>query len=878
MTTKLNKLTTITAQYHSFVNDQVLTADQLNTLIQYFDDQGRLSRVCLNGVGIACGFNISMAENNEIIVSQGCGITTDGDLIKLQKNTTDESTRDIDIQSIRFTHYKSFQDKNVKYPFFFNGENQIALYELVPDFQLPKTDCFLMSTLAGIQNMVVLLYQEEFSKIPELCTAIDCNNQGIEEVSRLKVLLCSEEDARYINNSDPIYTKHSVLPAYLNLPEVAVQRVLLTNSSATSQINLQKSFQSAISANNTLSQLKSGIAILLNDFKGLLNLPSNITTGNINLLINNVFGYSASAIPNDVQYRYDLLKDLVDTYNEIKELLLQLDSECCPDIESFPKHLMLGMLTASPDNEPFRHSFYKSPFAGKDQQNILCFNSLITRFLLMLSQYNISGTETKITPSKIKVPLSDRSIPYYFNIDNKLIDNWNYLKTRRLMQKSNLCYFTSNLSAASHIQYPLKFNLDAFDFFRIEGHLGISPTTADSQLNDQLTSNGLDFNYLAFDIDNDQSDLQIFINKNNSLEHLAGVPRGGTFILVKKANQVIADFALSYRYLATESDSCCKISECSYPWFSSLKYLNNLSRSLKGTQSRKVQMPRLYRLFITEYSINGINLIAEPVELSIPLTDVFLRRLHVVIEKLNERFPTGLVFDFDQEKKQLKIKKLKDDTFIFKVKDITLIHNSPVYTYTESGYMKDGQMLNARDITCAEIRIHHQDFYKKLHDKYNPRNKDDDYGRYNDKWSRWNGLVDSLIKNSFFVEKKQKRFIKQYGDLPGTVREDLHQIKNGVSKIKINAKVYLSGEWVNGTWVDAEMMAYFADHQKNTHDDIVVFIKLRQSLHQKSGKSRFVIFVDTITDDQLKDLQNKFLSKADLYMGKAEGETFIEIE
>ena len=34
------KLSTITTQYRSFVNDQVLTADQLNTLIQYFGGSG----------------------------------------------------------------------------------------------------------------------------------------------------------------------------------------------------------------------------------------------------------------------------------------------------------------------------------------------------------------------------------------------------------------------------------------------------------------------------------------------------------------------------------------------------------------------------------------------------------------------------------------------------------------------------------------------------------------------------------------------------------------------------------------------------------------------------------------------------------------------
>ena len=283
--------------------------------------------------------------------------------------------------------------------------------------------------------MVALLYLEEFPKSPELCTAIDCNNQGIEEISRLKVLLVSEDDAAYIKTTDPIYTKHSILQAYVQLPEVAVQRVLLTNNSASSLVNLQKSFHSAISSNNTISQLKVGIASLFNDFKGFLKLPTTITSDAINQLIDKLLGFSVLAIPVDVQYRYDLLKDLVDTYNEIKELLLELETECCPAIQSFPKHLLIGRLTPIANSEIFRHSFYKSPVSGNDFQNISRLNSLLNRLFLMLSQYNVSGNEVKITPSKTKVALSQRSIPFYYTVNEQLIDNWDFTKTQRLAQK-----------------------------------------------------------------------------------------------------------------------------------------------------------------------------------------------------------------------------------------------------------------------------------------------------------------------------------------------------------------------------------------------------------------------------------------------------------
>jgi hypothetical protein len=78
------KLTTITGHYHSYVADQVLTHFQLNETIDYFDDQNRLSKIFLTGTGIVCGFQVSATAGYSVVtITQGNGITTDGDLIKL---------------------------------------------------------------------------------------------------------------------------------------------------------------------------------------------------------------------------------------------------------------------------------------------------------------------------------------------------------------------------------------------------------------------------------------------------------------------------------------------------------------------------------------------------------------------------------------------------------------------------------------------------------------------------------------------------------------------------------------------------------------------------------------------------------------------------
>ena len=113
-------------------------------------------------------------------------------------------------------------------------------------------------------------------------------------------------------------------------------------------------------------------------------------------------------------------------------------------------------------------------------------------------------------------------------------------------------------------------------------------------------------------------------------------------------------------------------------------------------------------------------------------------------------------------------------------------------------------------------------------------------------------------------------------ELPREVQAELRLIRADISQISATAKAYLSGDWVNGTWVNATMMTHYLAKPKNTHDDIVLFIKLRESLHQKTGKSRYSVFVDPLTDAQLETLQSKYLNKVDFYLVKVEVAVFIE--
>jgi hypothetical protein len=74
------KLEDITSEYSLFLDNQVLTANQLNEIVHYFEDQQRLSRILLSGVGRVCGFELKWnAGVGSVELSCGVGVTTDGD-------------------------------------------------------------------------------------------------------------------------------------------------------------------------------------------------------------------------------------------------------------------------------------------------------------------------------------------------------------------------------------------------------------------------------------------------------------------------------------------------------------------------------------------------------------------------------------------------------------------------------------------------------------------------------------------------------------------------------------------------------------------------------------------------------------------------------
>ena len=298
------KLATITTDYRSFVPDQVLTAEQLNTVFNYLDDQNRLTRICLSGVGIVCGLEVSILSNR-ITVTEGCGVTTDGDLVKFERES--------------YTHYVPFKDEDAKYTKFRKFD---TIEELITSDSDDASEENLLGALEGLENKVVVLYLENYAKDQAPCTSVDCDTQGQEQIAKIRMLLLDKAEVEKLNTSDVIFTKNNILEAYLGLPHIPVKRVVLTPTNSEDYTLLMGAYVTSIKNNpSPLNNLKIGLTSLFSEFD-LLIQPKSAAKKLREILqrLNEIFNFSSKNIPLDIQQRYTFLKDIIGTYEEVKKL------------------------------------------------------------------------------------------------------------------------------------------------------------------------------------------------------------------------------------------------------------------------------------------------------------------------------------------------------------------------------------------------------------------------------------------------------------------------------------------------------------------------------------------------------------------------------
>ena len=457
-----------------FAEDQVLTAAQLNQLIHYLDFQDRKTRAWLVGTGIICGLKIKIT-GAQVILTPGCGLTSDGDLLCLDKIKN-------------FTHFRDYE-KPLE-TFEYQPLKDISgIKELV---ESSETENSKKLSTEEIKNNVVVLYLESYVKEPDFCSPDNCDNQGQIQHNNLKVLLVPLKNLSALPKSLPEVAL-DLAEVFPTRPEVQKGHIQKLEDSG-GKSGLQSRFTNAISA--TRKSLLEALELIKKRADTLSSIISPTGLGWQDKLSGSPS--PSSEIPG-LQNIYAFYDDLCQAYREWRESLFQITHTCTPNISSHPKHLLLGETADTPDHppHPFRHRFSPAATFGANSPEIrrsqLLWKRLSDLTLAFDRTPDLNGI--KILPSRTPgARLGDRAIPAYYG--RTYSGQWNVESYLHGDLKPPLSYHNAPATVFDRSGWHT-------DFYRIEGHIGKPVNEVENELKNLRREYNLSFQILAIQIEDD---------------------------------------------------------------------------------------------------------------------------------------------------------------------------------------------------------------------------------------------------------------------------------------------------------------------------------------------------------------------------------------
>ncbi len=472
--------------YPVFEADQVLSNGHLNNLLNYLEQQERLTRIKLLGRGIVCGLEIQSSPS-EIIVSKGCGITSQGYLIQLCDTSYSfytTYTAPTLPNDLTFLTQCSTENRN-EIPYY--GQKDIL--ELIPSNDKELEDKKPLTSLK-LENYAVVLFLEAEQIDLKNCDTQDCNDKGSKMEFTLRVLLIHQKflDTKNKNGFNSILLKRYNVPVKeLKTSEDILQEFL------------------TITDDVTLNNLSENLIRCWDRYAVLLDLPEENPLKGINLI--NVKKKFSSGNNQRIylQYFYDFVDDLFKAFLEFRSKIREVYGECCPEEMTFPLHLTLGIAgedTLLGNNNYHRNYFESSPILHGQSKKIEEAASLLERLVSMITGFigdKLSPNESIIiTPSYLgSEAISLRSIPYYY--DWKTINStWFFNKSFNGNERYNLGYRAAKQADAPEpVKNPLLYDLERYNAFRIEGHIGKSYRPALTEIIQQKNKFNLPFEVVA---------------------------------------------------------------------------------------------------------------------------------------------------------------------------------------------------------------------------------------------------------------------------------------------------------------------------------------------------------------------------------------------
>ncbi|GMQ30008.1 carboxypeptidase-like regulatory domain-containing protein [Algoriphagus confluentis] len=505
--------------YPIFEGSQVLTSDQLNQLGAYLDQQNRLTRSKLIGMGIACGLKV-LPFSNGLRISKGLGITSEGFLIQIGRQ-------------FDASHYRPYSlPEGVSYKPF--TEEKVELFELLSEQPADDPSVKKLNSPANfLNNKFVLLFLEIFDRDLKSCLGNACDDKGIDRILTLRRLVVSQADLnkilKYSQNVEHDLSVDQGLPLFPfpkprfrpDGDESLEPRAFIKHYQETIKKVINKEFWEVLAKGYKVYEpiLEKSFAFK-NPFAG----------GEIQNKIQDLMK-ALDTDPKDIsgiQYLYDFFKELCLAWEEYLQTGESLWFSCPTDPSLFPLHMMLGRAISANETAEefyrFRHGWIQPPIFNDQRILKETLAQRYRRLVLMIETFELAilvknqpeKFPVKITPSREKYgKLGERSLPYYYAIKSKgksgswfsLEQSWPDPQERNLTssKRAEILGYDNQPDTpkkdGKFIESPLGFDLESYPFLRIEGHLDKPIEEAKKAVSQLIRSFNLDIEVEALHID-----------------------------------------------------------------------------------------------------------------------------------------------------------------------------------------------------------------------------------------------------------------------------------------------------------------------------------------------------------------------------------------
>lgn len=510
-------------RYPKFVADQVLTEKSLNQMFGYLEEQQRLTRTTLIGIGLMCGMEVKVnVDGTALTITHGVGVTSKGYLVPFPETTY--TFFDDTFSAEQEFMYDPFIDAGTgkqKFPLYLLHNNGAA------EIKNPITSDFL-------EGKAVVIFVELLKIDNKNCDPDSCDDKGCTvEVTHRPLLVDLENlDDLIYGGSDDSPFRHEA--ACIEWPEIKMPRYNVPATLLLSSEAVLRNFLEVLTSDfilnieNVLGAAYSSFGYYIKD-----EFPNNPFTGLKNSFSFLFDGSISSKQLLHVQYYYDFFSDLILAYDELRRMCNDCLSICCPNEALFPRHLILGNAISSP--EEFRHHWIQSPAFSCDCCSEGRIKFLLKKIALLIAKLDIhrdipsnpnDRQPVKITPSRYgNLPLSDKAIPYYYDIinaPNELYNNWNHKKTKLNQGNTNLSYDIGQYNSNNYFNDALSYDIEPHNFFRVEGHLGMNWKTALGEVNKIRSEKRLPIDVIALNGDIFELIRSILTDSNSLADIISG--------------------------------------------------------------------------------------------------------------------------------------------------------------------------------------------------------------------------------------------------------------------------------------------------------------------------------------------------------------------